>query len=65
MKQLVFVLSLLCWIGCQKGSGRFPIHKDNKIGFIDNLGKIVIEPIFEDVHPFSEGLAAVKLNGDI
>lgn len=32
-------------------------------GFIDTTGKIAIEPDFEAVGPFSEGLAKVKVNG--
>ncbi|EDJ0203504.1 WG repeat-containing protein, partial [Campylobacter coli] len=32
-------------------------------GFIDKSGKIVIEPIFDDIWDFREGLAGVKLNG--
>ena len=33
-----------------------------KYGFIDSSGKYVIQPLFEDARPFSEGLAAVRLN---
>lgn len=36
--------------------------KNYKAGFISADGKIVIEPIFEDARPFSEGLASVQLN---
>lgn len=32
-------------------------------GFINTTGQVAIEAIYEDVKPFSEGLAAVKLNG--
>ncbi|ECH5021687.1 WG repeat-containing protein, partial [Campylobacter coli] len=32
-------------------------------GFIDKSGKIVIEPKFDGVGNFSEGLAGVELNG--
>jgi hypothetical protein len=34
-----------------------------KAGFIDRAGRVVIEPYFEDVTPFQEGLASVRLNG--
>ena len=40
-----------------------PARKNGaQAGFIDTSGKFVIQPHFEDVKPFSEGLAAVKLN---
>ncbi len=35
----------------------------NKRGFVDSSGKFVIRPQYDDVKPFSEGLAAVKING--
>jgi len=34
-----------------------------KWGFVDRTGKQCIPAIFDDVHPFSEGLAAVKVAG--
>lgn len=33
-------------------------------GFVDNSGKTVIEPIYEQVHPFYNGLAEVKRTSD-
>ena len=44
--------------------GLLKYDKDNKFGFIDTNGNIVIEPQFEDISEFSEGLAAVKLNNN-
>lgn len=38
--------------------------KDGKWGFVDEKGKIVIEPKFDDAKSFSSGLAGVK-NGDM
>jgi len=35
---------------------------DGKWGFINNRGQIVIDFIYDDVKPFSEGLAAVRLD---
>lgn len=32
-------------------------------GFVDNSGKVVIEPKYEEARSFSNGLAAVKMNG--
>lgn len=37
-------------------------EENGKCGFIDRLGHYVIRPVFEDAMPFSEGLAAVRLN---
>jgi len=38
------------------------IHTSNgKFGFMAKTGEIVIEPIFDRVHSFSEGLAAVRI----
>ena len=34
-----------------------------KVGFIDDMGNIVVEPQFDDVGPFSDGLAVVKVSG--
>lgn len=41
--------------------GLLKYDKDNKFGFIDTNGNVVIEPQFDDISEFSEGLAAVKL----
>ncbi len=36
---------------------------EDKWGFMDTIGNLVIEAKYDDVGPFSEGLAAVNLNG--
>ena len=41
---------------------RFSIVNDHKYGFINEFGKIVINPVFDSADYFSEGLAAVELN---
>lgn len=41
----------------------FLIRVDQKAGYIDRWGKVVIEPIYEDADDFSEGLAPVKIGG--
>lgn len=38
--------------------------KGTRVGFVDENGNWVIEPIYENAHPFQEGLAAVKNNED-
>ncbi|MEZ6136650.1 MAG: WG repeat-containing protein [Pirellulaceae bacterium] len=40
----------------------FEISVNGKHGFIDKDGKIVIEPKYEKVFPFSDGLAAVQVD---
>jgi len=44
-----------------KPDGLFRIVQNNKHGYIDRTGKIVIPPQFDDAGPFSEGLADVKI----
>jgi hypothetical protein len=39
----------------------FSISQNGKWGFIDEKGKIVINPQFDDVSSFSEGLSGVKI----
>lgn len=43
--------------------GIFGVKKNNKWGYIDKIGKIIVEFKFENVKKFSEGLAVVKVNG--
>ncbi|WNZ24541.1 WG repeat-containing protein [Leptolyngbya sp. NK1-12] len=42
---------------------RFIISKNQKSGFIDQTGTVVIEPEFDQVEPFFEDRAAFKANG--
>lgn len=41
----------------------FPIWLNNRHGFINQQGDIVIQPIFRNLGNFSEGLAPARLNG--
>ncbi|MBL7825418.1 MAG: WG repeat-containing protein [Saprospiraceae bacterium] len=41
----------------------FPIHLNNRHGFINEQGKVVIEPIFRDLGYFNNGLAPARING--
>ncbi len=34
-----------------------------RAGFVDTRGRFAVEPAYEDAHPFSDGLAAVKREG--
>ncbi len=47
------------WIG----SFRYGYRDDPRYGYVDEAGNAVTPYCFEDAHPFSEGLAAVKLDG--
>jgi hypothetical protein len=66
---LAFIFTILT-ISClaQEKNPLFVIHVDEKQGYIDKTGKIVIQPQFERSGyavsgDFSEGLAAVVING--
>ena len=43
--------------------GLISVKIDNKWGYIDFAGNIIIEPRFDYVYDFSSGVAAVKVNG--
>jgi DNA-binding transcriptional regulator/RsmH inhibitor MraZ len=45
--------------------GLLPIEVKDKWGYVDRAGKIVIEPKFEDGESFREGLAPVKVRGEV
>lgn len=44
--------------------GMAAIKRDNKYGFIDKNGDVVIDCIFDKYSQFSEGLACIQLNGE-
>ncbi len=39
----------------------FRIEQNGKVGFIDNTGKIIIKPQFDDGWGFDEGLAPIRV----
>jgi hypothetical protein len=41
----------------------FPIVQDDKVGYINQKGEIIIAPAFFNGNPFSDGLASVRKNG--
>lgn len=41
----------------------FVVTVNGKQGFIDPLGSVIIDPVYDKAYPFSEDLAAVNLNG--
>jgi len=40
--------------------GLAPVARDGRLGFIDRTGKVVVEPIYDFVLPFNEGLTAAR-----
>jgi hypothetical protein len=42
-----------------EGEKLYQISVNDKLGFIDKTGKMIIEPKFDDAEPFSEGLAKI------
>ena len=66
MKRLVLAALLVIFATNEYSSGQFlePWQaSDNKWGFVDETGKLVIPCKYDRVHGFVEGLAAVWLNG--
>src|SRR5262245_42999358 len=57
----LLILSLCCLSNTQdkRSSGLFVVIVDDKRGYIDQNGKIVINPQFEGATDFSEGLAVI------
>jgi hypothetical protein len=59
---ILLLLSLACLCAAQNKS-LFVIRQKAKTGYIDNTGKIVIQPKFDSGDDFNEGVAAVR-SGD-
>jgi hypothetical protein len=74
--RILLLLFILCY-GCGKQTEHttravipstyhtplFQITENDKIGFIDSTGRVVIPPQFRSAGDFSEGLASVRLSG--
>lgn len=60
--QTIFILTVLN-LSAFGQDNLFPIIKVSLWGYIDKTGKEVINPQFKSAGQFSEGLAAVRLNG--
>lgn len=58
---LMFIIFLSSGLA-QENNPFFPIIINGKFGFIDKTGNVVITPKFDEIMPFSEGLALVVLN---
>ena len=66
------VTAFLCWLGLSLSPSLpsqqaflYPVAKDNKWGYIDQTGKIVIAPQFEAAYDFQDGMARVVDQGKI
>ena len=60
--KIIFLLTVLN-LSAFGQDNLYPIIKASLWGYIDNTGKEVINPQFKSAGQFSEGLAAVRLNG--
>ena len=45
------------------GKSLFPVQQDQKWGYIDKTGQMIIAPRFDGAKPFAKGLALVKTGG--
>lgn len=45
------------------GNSLIRVFSDNKAGFIDTTGNVIIQPKFANAYDFSEGLSAARING--
>lgn len=65
--KIVLSIVLILFLPIQSARGQavelYPIRHNNKIGFIDQTGRTVIQPAFYSAGRFSEGLAPARLNG--
>jgi hypothetical protein len=60
----LMLLSLGCMVGAnQRAPDLFPAVSKDKTGYINQEGKLLIPCIFEDGKEFSQGLAAVLIDG--
>jgi WD40 repeat protein len=65
---LALFISIVCFLANAQdkqnvAKALFPVEQNNRWGYIDRMGQIVIPPQFEAASEFSEGLAAIKIDG--
>lgn len=73
LKSLIAFLTFLPWViscqnstpkaVCRPGEPIFQVEKAGRLGFINQKGEEVIEPIFRNVGLFTDSLAPARLNG--
>lgn len=60
---LLFAIIVTIGFSQQTNQELFKIIEDGKAGYINSEGQVVIQPIFRSAGEFSEGFAAVRING--
>ncbi len=71
MKKLIIFLTLFaliftsCGIVSKQLPSLIPYRVGDKWGYCDTNKKILIQPLYDEVGFFNEGLAAVKVNGKL
>lgn len=60
---LLFGISSCNILNNQKGTKLFPVKIGEEYGYVDQLGKIVINPQFAEAGLFADGIAIVKSSG--
>lgn len=64
MKFIICFMLIITGFGCfAQSRNRYVVMQNNRYGYIDNSGKIVIKSKFRSASNFREGLAAVRVNG--
>ena len=59
---IITLFLILCVAQEAKAQALIPFEQNEKWGFINAKGEVVIKPQFDKVQPFSEGLALIKVD---
>ncbi|MCK9639440.1 MAG: WG repeat-containing protein [Prolixibacteraceae bacterium] len=62
-KTILIICFILAGTAAQAQLAPFYSATNNKYGYKDGAGKIVVEPRYDLAYPFTEGIAAVRLAG--
>ena len=63
MKITLLIFTLLCGTMLQAQIVPFYSATNDKYGYKDEKGKVIIEPKYDLAYPLDEGMAAVRING--
>ena len=63
--RIIILLLLILSLNSVQGQSEplFIIYQDNKVGYMNEKGSVIIKPVYLNGNDFSEGLASVRLNG--